>query len=178
MAQFREIFQLHVTVCVNHEEVNYWKVTLMFCSHTAHKIFEPQHNKTNKVTVRPAKIQTSLGFSPVWLESSLSAQWVAKDPGCLHADSEDSDQTGRMPRLIWVFAGRTATSLVLSCRGSVVVLMLHFHLQLQPTHQWNLKSRITILFQHKHRHTHALRIIHLFYYKSSIGLILTDPLVY
>ena len=25
----------------------------------------------------------------------------------LHADSEDSDQTGRMPRLIWVFAGHT-----------------------------------------------------------------------
>ena len=25
----------------------------------------------------------------------------------LRADSEDSDQTGRMPRLIWVFAGRT-----------------------------------------------------------------------
>ena len=29
-----------------------------------------------------------------------------------------SDQTGRMPRLIWIFAGRTATLLVLSCRGS------------------------------------------------------------
>ena len=39
-------------------------------------------------------------------QSSLSAHWVAKDPNFLHADSEDSDQTGRMPRLIWVFAGR------------------------------------------------------------------------
>ena len=28
------------------------------------------------------------------------AQWVAKDPMSLHADSEDSDQTGWMPRLI------------------------------------------------------------------------------
>ena len=28
------------------------------------------------------------------------------------------DQTGRMPRLNWVFAGRTAILLVLSCRGS------------------------------------------------------------
>ena len=35
------------------------------------------------------------------------AQWVAKDPSFHHSDSEDSDQTGRMPRLIWVFAGRT-----------------------------------------------------------------------
>ena len=29
-----------------------------------------------------------------------------------------TDQTGRMPRLIWVFAGRTLILLVLSCRGS------------------------------------------------------------
>ena len=29
------------------------------------------------------------------------------DPSFLHADSEDSDQTGRIPRLIWVFAGCT-----------------------------------------------------------------------
>ena len=45
-------------------------------------------------------------------ESSLCAQWVAKDPSFLHADSDDSDQTGRMPRLIWVYAGRTLTLLV------------------------------------------------------------------
>ena len=62
--------------------------------------------------------QISLGIRPVWSESSLCAQWVAKDTSCLHADSEDYDQTGRMPRLIWVFAGRTVTLLVLSCRGS------------------------------------------------------------
>ena len=36
----------------------------------------------------------------------------------LHAHSEDSDQAGRMPRLIRVFAGRTVTLLALSCRGS------------------------------------------------------------
>ena len=57
--------------------------------------------------VRPAKTQISLGIRPVWSESSLCAQWVAKDPSVLHADSEDSDQTGRMPMLIWIFAGRT-----------------------------------------------------------------------
>ena len=31
-------------------------------------------------------------------ESSLCAQWVAKDPVLLQADREDSDQNGRMPR--------------------------------------------------------------------------------
>ena len=64
---------------------------------------EPPHDKTNKMTVRPAKTQ----IRPVWSESSLCAKWVAKDPSFFHADSEDSDQTGRMPRLIWVFAWRT-----------------------------------------------------------------------
>ena len=34
---------------------------------------EPRHDKTNKVIVRPAKIQISLGIRPVWSESSLSA---------------------------------------------------------------------------------------------------------
>ena len=79
---------------------------------------EPPRDKTNKVSVRPAKTRISLGMRPVWSEPSLCAKWVAKDPSCLHADSEDSDQTGRMPRLIWAFAGRTATLLVLSQGGS------------------------------------------------------------
>ena len=72
-------------------------------------IIEPRHNKTNNVSVCPAKTQISLGIRPVWSESSLCARGVAKDPMFLHADSEDSDQTGRIPRLIWVFAGRTVT---------------------------------------------------------------------
>ena len=53
------------------------------------------------------KTQISLGIRPVWSESLLCAQWVAKGSVLLQADSEDSDQTGRMRRLIWVFAGRT-----------------------------------------------------------------------
>ena len=59
---------------------------------------------------------------PFLSESSLCAQWVAKDPSFRYADSEDSDQTGRMPRLIWVFAGRTVTLLVLSWGGSYLVI--------------------------------------------------------
>ena len=55
----------------------------------------------------------------VCAQRRLRSAWVAKNPSFLHADSEDSDQTGRMPRLIWVFAGCTAILLVLSCRGSI-----------------------------------------------------------
>ena len=69
-------------------------------SNTVRYTIEPQHDKTNKMTVRPAKAQIILDIRPVWSESLLSVQYVAKDPWFLHADSEDANQTGRMPRLI------------------------------------------------------------------------------
>ena len=73
--------------------------------------------KPTKWHVHPGKTHISLGIHPVWSESSLCDQWVAKDPSFLHADSEDSDQTRQMPRLIWVFTGRTFILLVLSWGG-------------------------------------------------------------
>ena len=39
-----------------------------------YETYEPQHDKTNKMSVRPAKTQISLGICPVWSESSLSAR--------------------------------------------------------------------------------------------------------
>ena len=80
--------------------------------------FSMGHRMTNKMTVHPAKTQISLHIHLVWSESLLSAQWVAEDPSFLHADSKDSDQTGQMPRLIWVFSGRTVILLVLTWGGS------------------------------------------------------------
>ena len=58
--------------------------------------------------------QISLGICPVWLSpwrklGSVATHWT---------HSEDSDQTGQMPWLIWVFAGHTVTLLVLSRGGS------------------------------------------------------------
>ena len=45
---------------------------------------------------------------PVCAQRRLGSDWAdAKDLMFLHGDSEDSDPTGRMPRLIGVFAGRT-----------------------------------------------------------------------
>ena len=68
---------------------------------------ESPHDKTNNVAMHPAKTQISLGIPPVWSESSLSS-WRNLGSLATHwANSEDSDQTGRMSRLIWVFAGRT-----------------------------------------------------------------------
>ena len=48
---------------------------------------------------------------------SLATHWV---------HSEDSDQTGRMPRLIRVFAGCTLILLVLSCHGSHCCVFLQY----------------------------------------------------
>ena len=63
--------------------------------------------KPNKWHVRPAKTQISLGICPVWSQSLLST-WRNIGPLTTYwANSEDPDQTGQMPWLIWVFAGRT-----------------------------------------------------------------------
>ena len=87
--------------------------------------------------MRPAKTQISLGIRPVWSESSLWPQWVAKDPSFLHADSEDSDQTGWMPRLIWVFAERTCHFVGFDMRRLISKKNTHTHTH---THIINCRS--------------------------------------
>ena len=116
------------------------KIGLICCPHLSydetnyawilfHWINEPRHDKTNKVSVRPAKTQI-LGIRPVWSESSLSA-WRNLGSLATHlAHSEDSDQTGRMPRLIWVFAGRTFT-----------LLLFFFHVVAQMWMRWTWKKQ-------------------------------------
>ena len=82
-------------------------------------IIEPPHDKTNKMTVHPAKTQISLDIHPAWSESLLCAQWVAKDPSFLHADSKDcSDWADAQvdPSLRW----GTCHFVGLSCDGSYV----------------------------------------------------------
>ena len=67
--------------------------------------YELPHDKTNKLICAPSENSNPTGHPPSLI--SLCAQWVSRDPAFLQADNEDSDQTGQMPRLIWVFAGRT-----------------------------------------------------------------------
>ena len=66
----------------------------------------------NKVAYAPSQESDQPGHPPSLISDPPSlisvfvgAQQVAKDPSFLHSDSEDSDQTGQMTRLIWVFAG-------------------------------------------------------------------------
>ena len=62
--------------------------------------------KPTKWHVGPAKTQISLGICPVWSVFAIRMKkyWPIN---YLLSASKKSDQTGRMPRLIWVFAGRT-----------------------------------------------------------------------
>ena len=85
--ELRQIRQININACQSTGTVIHfclpkarWPVMFLFSSF----MNEPRHDKTNRVTARPAKTQISLGI----------------------------------PRLIWIFAGRTVTLLVLSCRGS------------------------------------------------------------
>ena len=49
--------------------------------------------KPTKWHVHAAKIQISMDSRPVWSESLLYIQWVAKSPSFIHTDSEVPDQT-------------------------------------------------------------------------------------
>ena len=70
-------------------------------------MYEPQRQETYLQTFRSAKIQIRLHICAVWSESSLGEFWIAKDAMLFHAGNEDSDQTARMRRRIWVFVERT-----------------------------------------------------------------------
>ena len=63
------------------------------------KTNEPPHDKTNKMACVPSEDSDQLRHSPS-LIIVFTVRSVVKGPMFLHADSEDSDQTGRMPRLI------------------------------------------------------------------------------
>ena len=91
------------------------------------KTTEPQHDKTKPTDrpVRPARTQISMGIRPVWSETSLCAQWEAKDPRFLRADSEVWSDSGGCPG--W-------SEYLLGARHFVgcVMLLLNYAFQVGP----------------------------------------------
>ena len=71
-----------------------------FPGHINKETYLSPRDKMNKMACAPAKTQISLGIRPVWSESSLSALRKSGSLATHWAHSEDSDQSGRMPRLI------------------------------------------------------------------------------
>ena len=62
-----------------------------------------RQNKQNSCA--PCENSDQHGHPPSLIRVFVCALWVTKDPMIVNVDSEDSDQTGRMARLIRVFAG-------------------------------------------------------------------------
>ena len=100
-------------VCIWHKQIFSWCGSNYVCFLISNQS-RSKRDEQSEIT-KPTKwlcAQRRLGSAgastqSVQTESSLRTQWAAEDPRILHADREDSDQTGRMPRLIWVFDGRT-----------------------------------------------------------------------
>ena len=63
--------------------------------------------------VRPTKTQISLRIRAVWFKSSLSAWRNFTSSAIQKALSEESDQSARMRRLIWILAGRICSTVLL-----------------------------------------------------------------
>ena len=113
LSHIKVLMHLALAVCFLRKCLyNVWKSSVSL------EICEPPREKTNKMAVCPAKTQISLGIRPVWSESSLSAWRKFGSLATRWEHSEDSDQSGRMPRLIRVLAWRTDILLVLSWGGS------------------------------------------------------------
>ena len=65
------------------------------------KHFEPPHDKTNKMTFVPSEDSDQPGHPPSLIRVfAVRSVGSIENPIVLQADSADSDQTGRMPRLI------------------------------------------------------------------------------
>ena len=80
--------------------------------------------KWTKWPVRPTKTRINLGFCPVGLIFAVCKKkpWVLSLP----VHTTNSDWTGRIPRLNWVFAGRTGQFV------GFVMLWLKFSASCQP----------------------------------------------
>ena len=96
-------------------------------------------NQQTDMHVRSAKTQISLGVRPVWSESLLSAWRKVRFLATHKADSEDSYQTGLMPRLIWLFAGCLCHFLCFVMRWLVCVLDVSVPLVLNASTEHSVK---------------------------------------
>ena len=85
-----------------------------------------------RLLMRPAKTQISLRIRAVWSESSLSALRRFAFLATRRVPCENSDQTARMRRLIWVFAERPC-----KLAGNAVPQPIYEHcISDQPVHTY------------------------------------------
>ena len=144
--------------------------------------------KPKKWPVRPAKTRISLGIHPVWSESLLSA-W--RKLGLLVAHwvhSEDSDQTGRIPRLIWVIAGRIChfVGFVMQClkcwKFRKIGMFLLWQKDFTAFEQWRFRRAFTSAYSRQSLHCSHIhfvnlretsdKVLHLWFYWETVHVYL------
>ena len=79
--------------------------------------YEPPHDKINKMAYADSKESDQPGHLPSLISHHCSHE-ESLGPLVLTEQTAKTDQTGRMPNLIRVFAGSTVILLVLSWGGS------------------------------------------------------------
>ena len=78
-------------ICLLVKKMDLWYLSkILFLNPRQNEHVSRLTTKPTRWHVHPAKTQISLGMCSVLSEYLLCAQWVAKDPRCPHADSEDS----------------------------------------------------------------------------------------
>ena len=99
-------------------------------------------------------------------DQSLLSAWRKLGPLATHwVHSKDSDQTVRMPNLIWVFARRTATLLVLSWGGSNTKIRFLYRILLRTI----LKSYFCILLWTVFLSQHLFFLLTIQYFKQTFS---------
>ena len=92
----------------------------------AYIIIEPAHDKTKTMACAPSEDWDQPGHPPCLIRVFAVRMKKAWSIATYSAHSEDSDQTVRMPRLIWVFAGRTCHFVGFVMRWLILLLLAVF----------------------------------------------------
>ena len=88
---------------------------------TCTSIIEPEHDKTNKMTCVLSKDSDQLGHLPSLIrvfDVRLKKPWVLSYTLNARQTRAGSDQTGWMPRVIWVLSLLDAQNILLVCRAA------------------------------------------------------------
>ena len=140
------------------------------------------HDKTNKMTRAPSEDSDQPGHPPslirvfsvrmkkawvlsypisaqqrLWSDwSSLFTQWVAKDPSFVHADSKDSDQTGRTCHFVgfvtrWLKYGKLSLTHLIHFSDFTETKELTWRHQHIPSHRPLSKRRRSRKMQRRQR---------------------------
>ena len=115
-----------IRICLPHAYVTYLANVTNFCTRRhAHWVYcnEPRHDKTNKMSVRPAKTQISLGIRPVWsvFAVRMKKAWVLRP---IERTAKTLIRLGGCPG--WSESSLGAQSLCWFCHVAALILFYLF----------------------------------------------------